>query len=220
MTEFFDYRVRFKKLGNARFISHLDLTRCLQRALKRSQLPVWHTEGFNPHPYVSLPLPLPLGQASEGEILDFRLTERVSCGEILKRLSDVLPDDIIPYSVFMPFNKVKFIERASYKIVFPGCSQTADEVSDFLCQRPLIIEKTTKSKKTVEIDLSQHLINCEIKKFSNGDLIIEVILPAGSSLNINPTLLTDLINQKVLNNDSPALITRTAILNSKNELFD
>ena len=57
-----DVRLWFQKCGDARYISHLDLSRCMQRALKRSGLPIWYTEGFNPHAYVTFALPLSMGQ--------------------------------------------------------------------------------------------------------------------------------------------------------------
>ena len=55
-----DKRIRFTKTGEAKYISHLDLYRFMLRALKRAKLPVWHTEGFNPHVYVTFALPLSL----------------------------------------------------------------------------------------------------------------------------------------------------------------
>ena len=84
--DFIDIRVWFTKKGDIKFISHLDLNRFMQRALKRAKLPLWHTEGFNPHPYVTFALPLSLGQESECEVLDFRLVTPVPFEEIKERM--------------------------------------------------------------------------------------------------------------------------------------
>lgn len=54
-------RIFYKKLDVAKYISHLDMQRCMQRAVKRAKLPVWYTEGFNPHPYITFALPISLG---------------------------------------------------------------------------------------------------------------------------------------------------------------
>ena len=54
-------RIWFVKDFECRYISHLDLNRTMLRALHKSKLPIWHTEGFNPHPFATFPLPLSLG---------------------------------------------------------------------------------------------------------------------------------------------------------------
>lgn len=54
------HRILFSKDGTARFISHLDLMRTIQRSFLRAGISIWHTEGFHPHPYTAIPLPLPL----------------------------------------------------------------------------------------------------------------------------------------------------------------
>ena len=70
-------RVWFEKKGSVRYISHLDLTRCMARGLKLSQLPVWYTEGFNPRIYMTYAMPLSLGVCGERECMDIRLTEEL-----------------------------------------------------------------------------------------------------------------------------------------------
>ena len=62
-------RLLFVKEGRARYISHLDLMRTFQRAFLRADIPIKHTEGFNPHPFISIALPLSLGFSSQCEIL-------------------------------------------------------------------------------------------------------------------------------------------------------
>ena len=58
-------RVWFHKTGPIRYISHLDLMRTMTRAIRRSRIPLWYTEGFNPHPYMTFALPLSLGMQRE-----------------------------------------------------------------------------------------------------------------------------------------------------------
>ena len=62
-------RALFQKTGNAVYISHLDLMRLFQRAFKRAELPLTHTQGFNPRPSVSIALPLSVGVESRCELL-------------------------------------------------------------------------------------------------------------------------------------------------------
>ena len=69
-------RVWFAKRDEACYISHLDLQRVVQRALKLARVPVWYTQGFNPHIYLTFAMPLPLGVFSEADW---------SCGFIVKQ---------------------------------------------------------------------------------------------------------------------------------------
>lgn len=66
-------RARISKTGSARYMSHLDFMRTLERALRRSGLPITYTEGYNPHPKFSPATALPVGYSSEAEISDFFL---------------------------------------------------------------------------------------------------------------------------------------------------
>ena len=70
----FKARMKFAKEGRAKYISHLDLMHTMQRAMARCQMPLWFTEGFNQHAYVSIALPLSTGYSGECEFLDFNIT--------------------------------------------------------------------------------------------------------------------------------------------------
>ena len=89
-----DQRISFSKTGRARYISHLDLMRTFQRAFLRAEVPIRHTEGFNPHAYVSIPLPLSVGYSSECEIMEFGLMGEVPLSEVPWRLTRTLPEGI------------------------------------------------------------------------------------------------------------------------------
>jgi radical SAM-linked protein len=77
-----------------RFISHLDLMRLLQRALRRAGLAVAMTKGFNPHPKISMPRALKLGLESENEEALFYLDAAVTAGEFKEKLNQQLPEGI------------------------------------------------------------------------------------------------------------------------------
>ena len=71
----FSYRIRFTKTGRMRFLSHHDLMRLFERALRRTGLPLRMTEGYNPHPIISFPTALGLGIESLDEVLEFDVTK-------------------------------------------------------------------------------------------------------------------------------------------------
>ena len=109
-------RVFFEKTGMTKYISHLDLMRCMTRAIKRAAIPAWYTEGFNPHLFITFALPLTLGVESLCESMDIRLTEEMGFEEVKNRLNVNLPDGIRITNVAAPVYKANDIAFAEYKI--------------------------------------------------------------------------------------------------------
>ncbi len=85
------FRFRFSKTGDLRFVSHLDLMRCLERMLRRAALPFKSTAGFHPTPRCVLALSLPLGVAGRNEVLELELTTPLEKDDVLTRLRAVAP---------------------------------------------------------------------------------------------------------------------------------
>jgi len=83
--------VRFAKEGDARWLSHRDLMRLFERALRRAGLPVRMTQGFNPHPKLSIAAALPLGLEACDEALEMEFDPAVSPDDVLRRLGEQLP---------------------------------------------------------------------------------------------------------------------------------
>lgn len=80
--------------GDLRFISHRDTLRMFQRATARASLPVRYTEGFNPHPRLAIPLPRPVGMASQAESIVIEFDRSVSGDEVLHALERQTPADL------------------------------------------------------------------------------------------------------------------------------
>lgn len=78
-----------------KYISHLDLMRLFMRAMRRADLPLKMTEGFNPHPKLSIKRALKLGVESENEEASITLKERVDNEEFKDRLQIQLPEGIL-----------------------------------------------------------------------------------------------------------------------------
>ena len=143
-------RALFEKTGSAVWISHLDLMRLFQRAFKRAELPLTHTQGFNPRPSVSIALPLSVGIESRCELLDFDLEgEKVANEEILRRLNENLIDGIRILKVYDDFSKIKnlayldCILSLEYDAWIPG--NTEDMLKELFEREEVIVEKRTKN---------------------------------------------------------------------------
>jgi radical SAM-linked protein len=84
-------RLKFSRGEEIKYISHLDLMRCWERALRRAEIPLAYSEGFTPHPRISLAAPLPLGVTSEAELMDITLKKSLSPYFLIQTLRKQLP---------------------------------------------------------------------------------------------------------------------------------
>lgn len=201
-------RAFFSKTGRAKYISHLDLSSVIIRAMKRTRLPIWQTEGFNPRTYVTFMLPLSLGQEGLHEAMDFRLTEDVPYSEVKDRLNAALPPDIQVTEITVPKDKNTDITAARYRI---ECSADPEKLRRLCEKEQIIVEKRTK-KGTSSVDLKPLMTDVEI----DGD-VISLTLPAGNTFNINPSLLFDAFTAEYGEPVRRLRIVRTNIYSSNRE---
>src|SRR5262245_50718073 len=85
------FRIRFRKRGDLRFLSHHDLMRTVERMLRRARMPFRSTSGFHPKPRIVFPLSLPLGVLGTHEAVELELTEELSPEDVLSRLAAHTP---------------------------------------------------------------------------------------------------------------------------------
>ncbi len=214
-------RIWFKKDDECRYISHLDLNRCMLRALHKSRIPIWHTEGFNTHPYATFPLPLSLGFRGEKECMDVRLVDDYDFQNIKTNLNDCLPSGIRVYDVTEPVHKAKDIAYAEYIIKMSCDNMGSDKlfsiVDELFSKEEILVDKKTKKKILKTIDIKPSIIKVKYER-NIGCVNINVTLPAGSVNNVNPTLLQSAINM-YYGVDVYCDITKTNMLTEKMETF-
>lgn len=209
-------RIWFVKDFECRYISHLDLNRAMLRALHKSKLPIWHTEGFNPHPFATFPLPLSLGFRGVNECMDVKLEDdNYSFEEIISKLNACLPRGIRVFDVTEAVMKAGKVAFASFTIKISNeripSGKICTQITEIFAQDKIEIEKKTKKKGYKTVDIKPGIKSFELtEKFDFAQL--DVVLSAGSSDNVNPNLLiTALQNQSGAEYDVD--ITR-------NDLFD
>ena len=168
-------RLLFHKMGNAIYISHLDLMRAFQRAFKRAGLNLKHTQGFSPRAMVSIALPLSLGNASVCEILDFELVgqEELSSEEIKARLNRALPDGVQVRECYESDRKVKHLTHLDVAIyleydagVPAGC---AEAIEGLFRRESLIVTKRGKNGP-VDQDIIPMIFDLEVTEISGQEL--------------------------------------------------
>lgn len=191
--EKFDYRAVYAKCGRAKYISHLDFMRSMQRIIKRSKLPVWHTQGFNPHVYIMFPLALPLGTDSRVEIMDFALTEELDNEQVKKQLGEKCPEGIEIISVSQPVHKHTEIKSAEYEISFKPdipANDCLEKWNGFMALDKIEIEKRTKKKTVNLVDIKPHITVLSAE--ADGDSVkLSLRLPAGTDFNLNTNVVLD-----------------------------
>ena len=142
-------RALFEKTGNAVWMSHLDLMRLLQRAFKRADLHLKHTQGFNPRPSVSIALPMSVGVESVCELLDFDLEgQTVSCDEIRDRLNGALIEGVTVREVYEEGAKLKHLAFLDCDLTMEydgGVPEAAASKIDALLTSSAVVEKRGKN---------------------------------------------------------------------------
>ncbi|HEY9689059.1 MAG TPA: TIGR03936 family radical SAM-associated protein, partial [Coleofasciculaceae cyanobacterium] len=158
-------RLRFAKRGEMALLSHLDLMRLLDRAVRRAAIPISYTGGFHPSPRIVLAHALSLGTTSEGEILDLELTAVWPLAQIRTALAEQLPPDLVLLSIEdVPLKDPaanQLLDRAEYEIDVRATDERAIDWAAALAtvlDRPeWLWEKTTKSGKTTQVNLRDWL---------------------------------------------------------------
>ena len=192
MDKVTNIRVFFTKKDRAKYISHLDMYRLFMRVIKKSGLPVWYTEGFNPHMYMTFPLPLSLGVESECECVDLRTTEFIPFAQIKERLMGQFPMGIEVLDVQKQQMDQKEIVFSDYDICLylkdhPLCD-AKERFMAFMEQEQIIVLKKTKKKVMKELDIKPmcECMDCDI---IDDQLHLVMRCATGIERNLNPSLL-------------------------------
>lgn len=209
-------RVEFKKYGLAKYISHLDLNRFMIKIIRRSGIPVWYSEGFNPHPYITFAQPLSLGFESNYELMDIRLDDDTySNEEVFNAIKDLMPEGISIVSCNDPVMKAGDIAFAEFIIAFENNDkQILNDLSLFLSSPSIITQKKTKKGNYKDIDLKEY-----ISSFSVNNSVLTLVLSAGGSSNLNPKLILDTFEKKNETKLPFYYISRTMLYNNEMEIF-
>ncbi|MCX8129343.1 MAG: TIGR03936 family radical SAM-associated protein [Clostridia bacterium] len=166
-------RMKFIRGEEVKFISHLDLMKTFERALRRSGLPIAYSQGFNPHPQMVFGLPLSVGVTSEAEYADFDLSTPVDTGEFIERLNGSLPNGLKILNVKeknVKDNIMASISMARYVIlVSPELGWDAEtlqgRIKNLLESKEIIVKKEGK-KGARDIDIRPMIHSIEVGKLN------------------------------------------------------
>lgn len=193
--------------------------RCFQRALNRAQIPIWYTQGFHPHVYMTFPLPLSLGYESERECVDLRLVKDMKFAQIRRDLSVCFPEGIELLHVSEPKQDQKQIAFADYvvKLYFDeDATAKKEEFLKFWDQDTIIVEKLTKKKRVKQIEIKSMCTVLEATAEAQC-LVLKLRCVTGIETNLNPAMVIDAFLGK--GHDIYTTTLRTAVYNKDLEIF-
>ncbi|MCL2002810.1 MAG: TIGR03936 family radical SAM-associated protein [Oscillospiraceae bacterium] len=205
-------RLAYHKTGRARFLSHLDTMRVFKQALTRAGLPLRYTEGFNPHPVLSIALPLGVGVESVTERLDFGVTDNISMGTLPAKLNAALPEGFHVTQAVVGGRPVSQIAYARYEITVD--SQAAPEQAAALFTTSAVVQKRSKKKDCVPTDIVPFIkeITCR------GAQCLTVTLTARDPI-LNPEYIAEAW-RTYLDPEAAFLFKRTSLLDGDGKAFD
>lgn len=213
-------RMIYKKGGPLRFVSHLDMNRFMTRLIRLSGVPIWYTEGFNKHPYITFALPLSLGFCSDYEVMDFRIEEDdFSLEKAKEMIASVSPEGIEITSVSEPVYKAGKIAFADFEVKFSDDSGAdALSLNEFLGREEIICSKKTKKGGISEINVAQKIAKYEVLD-SDGTVALKLRLPAGGQDNINPKIIINAYFDEIVSPNPYCNIKRTKLYLEDGSIF-
>lgn len=147
-------RFRFAKAGPLRWLSHHDLLRTFERALRRAELPVRQTQGFHPKPRLVFALSLPLGVVGRAEVAELELDEALPADEVLTRLRRHCPPglDILEVSLIPP-RQTAHVRGLCYAVDVPPdrAAATAARLAEVLAAPECVVERTRPPRRMLDV---------------------------------------------------------------------
>jgi len=190
-------RLRFEKTGRAVYISHLDLMRTMQRAFLRAGVPLKYSEGFNPHPIISILLPLSVGCGSVCELMDFRLKDDVDIATLADRLNAAMPEGVRVTEVYEEGLKVRELKwlkvKGRLEYDTGNTEEIAEKIREFYNGEIIITKKTKRG-------IGDFNLSAGIKEISfapDGDKILVEATISAQEPTVNPELIAEALRQKM-----------------------
>ncbi len=198
------YRLSFSKGEQVKYISHLDLSKLFQRAFRRAGLPMAYSEGFNPHPKMSLASALRLGTTSDAEYLDVELAEEMDPNEIRRQLEDATPPGLhigevrrIPGEAPAA---MAVINAAAYRLTCAKGSTYGDiklTLQEILTEEILPVQRKTKSGSK-EINIRPLIYRAEMLSETTDQRSFYLLLAASDQGTARPEEVGQILSARGL----------------------
>jgi len=206
-------RMRFSKTGTLKYIGHLDFLRVFQQMVRRANIPVAYSQGFNPHQILSFALPLSLGMASINDYADMTITQQLNKtimpDQIVDALNTVAPSGLKVTAVYMAAGRpaAAATVAADYALDTDLPREILQKrAHDIMQAKTLVIPKKTKSG-IKDTDIRADIFDIAVPL--QGEIVMK--LSAGSAKFLNPLLVAEIL---IADKPSPSSLTRLELYQS------
>jgi len=196
------YRLKFEKREEVKYIGHLDTMRTFTRCIKRTNLPIKFSSGFNPRVQLSFALPLAVGVTSECEYFDLELNGEVEPGEVIKELSQTMPSGfkvVTCEKLEKAKSLMSLVKEAVYEL---NLDVNTDEIEndvkriqDLLSKETIEIVKQGKAKKEETLNIKPMIIDFMVEEINYRTIRMTVHCTAGSKDNLNPNYVLQAVKE-------------------------
>ncbi len=215
-------RVFYEKTGRMKFVSHLDMNRYIPRLIKIAKVPIWFTEGFNQHAYITFAFPLSLGVTSSYDVFDMKITDDTFTNQMIKdALNSKAAEGIRIIDVESPFCNAKELAFAKYTVTIKDSENVLKSFEEFMNRPSILTEKKVKKgrdKVMKTVDIAGCIKQKQIT-FEEGKMKIEIVLPAGNTGSINPMLYLKAFETETGKMPEIYTINRDMLYTEKMEIF-
>lgn len=193
-------RARLLKGDEVRFISHLDFLNTMNRALRRANIPIAYSQGYNPTPNISFATALAVGLTSDSEYIDFEMEETMDVQDFKEALNKVLPRGIEVIEAKQLISKSKslasLVRQSSYFARLEltkeiDIDKLREEVVNFLAQEEIVIRRKRRRKKDRVFDIKPMISKLEVIGVQGDLATIDMLIQTGSSGNLRPEEVVD-----------------------------
>lgn len=181
------YILKYSRDERVKYISHLDFVRLFHRAVRRADIPFVFSQGFNPHPIMTVAQPLSVGVTSDCEYMKVGFDGNFDEAELCKGLNGAMPPG---YEIkaakkingkeidLTKINRAEYIVEAEYE-------GSIDDIKEFLANKELVVMKKTKSGEK-ESDIRPYIYDLKIIDRQEGTVMLDMTTAVGSIYNLKP----------------------------------
>ncbi|MBR6253611.1 MAG: TIGR03936 family radical SAM-associated protein [Clostridia bacterium] len=198
------YRLKFEKREEVKYIGHLDMMRTFTRCIKKTNLPIKFSSGFNPRVQIAFALPLAVGVTSESEYMDLELNGEPEVEEVLKELKKVMPEGfkmLTCEKLDKPKSLMSLVQEAIYEVNvlvnLDDINDTIAKVKEEFDKEQLLVTKQSKNGQEEEIDIKPLIIDYKVEEITYSSFCITVHSFAGSKKNLNPNFIMEVIYKAI-----------------------
>ena len=185
-------RLIFAKKKQIKYIGHLDLVLAWERALRRAQIPLAYSKGFNPRPKIQVASSLPVGTTGSAEIMDIVITQPMEPAEALERIRPALPEGMELHAVeIIPLKDSTLqhlLRQAEYRVTVETDlpAEVLAERIEGLLSAETIPQTRQRKNQTEAIDLRPWLHDLAVESLNGGEATLRMRLTAGQFGNLRP----------------------------------